>query len=358
MEEGNKSGGKILAENLNFDLFEDGHEFGSDEKVFLLDQNNFDIFTGIVTKVLEASIKVFYPDFEKDEEIMDTKRILPRSIRNQKIFKFQEEIRKKVAEEEDNECETLLLAGEIIEERIRKIPSDILQDARVSRAVKLTRDALEFLKTQNNSIQKVFVCDLSVAVTRVFEAWKLRDEKKHELDDASLITIMFEEVNILSRATSMFDKLGFQEGNQVIVNAAKAKFEVQGLSWLNDLDLLVSKETLHGFLEQQQVYSFDSSLGLYGLSSVDGSRSYFCRDRSDEETRITVEHESAHNVLRFLSHEGSKARAEMISPFLHSKLKVSNLPIESGEHYQRQFYQGTEDFIRPFCLSGVSFVLK
>jgi hypothetical protein len=69
------------------------HEFQIGESIYVIDPNEFDIWTAEVTEVLEDEIGVHYPDWPEDDGLVARSRCLVISDKNKEIFEDQEETR-------------------------------------------------------------------------------------------------------------------------------------------------------------------------------------------------------------------------------------------------------------------------
>jgi hypothetical protein len=76
----------------NFERFPD-HEFQIGEPIYVLDPNEFDIWTAEVTEVLEDELGVHYPDWPEDDGPVPRIRCLVVSDKNRVIFEDQERTR-------------------------------------------------------------------------------------------------------------------------------------------------------------------------------------------------------------------------------------------------------------------------
>ena len=76
------------------------YAFHEKEDVFIIDKNGFDIWDGIISIINDTKYFIHYPDYPNDDEIVEKKRILPCTPKNNSIFKHQEIQRRKKEEEE------------------------------------------------------------------------------------------------------------------------------------------------------------------------------------------------------------------------------------------------------------------
>ena len=81
------------------------HKFVTGEKIYVIDENGFDIYAAELRTVTENSWEVHYPQYAEDDfTAKDTTRFLVINEENKKIFEEQESIRKcKDLEEEDED---------------------------------------------------------------------------------------------------------------------------------------------------------------------------------------------------------------------------------------------------------------
>ncbi|OHT04007.1 hypothetical protein TRFO_28610 [Tritrichomonas foetus] len=82
----------------------EGYTFKEEEEVYMIDPNGFDLWEGVITKIVEDKYAIHYPEFpQDDEEVTGTDRILPRTDKNKDLYRRMENNRKSNEEEEEEE---------------------------------------------------------------------------------------------------------------------------------------------------------------------------------------------------------------------------------------------------------------
>ena len=69
------------------------HVFEKGETVYVIDSNEFDIYSAKITAIDGDKYTVYYPDYETDEVVTETIRMLPQTQKNNAEFNRQEAIR-------------------------------------------------------------------------------------------------------------------------------------------------------------------------------------------------------------------------------------------------------------------------
>jgi hypothetical protein len=79
------------------------HEYTIGEKVYVFDENGFDIYEGNVEDIKNRLLFISYPEWPEDQGWVKRSRVIPITERNEAIFAEQQRIRKEKEEEEDEE---------------------------------------------------------------------------------------------------------------------------------------------------------------------------------------------------------------------------------------------------------------
>lgn len=80
---------------------DENHEWRVNERVYVLEENEFDIFEAIITAVYEDGYDVHYPEWEDDDTTVTADRLIAITARNRAIFEEQEKIRAGKEEDDD-----------------------------------------------------------------------------------------------------------------------------------------------------------------------------------------------------------------------------------------------------------------
>ena len=86
-------------ENPDFER-DENHQFRLGDRVYVIADNEYDIYEAEITAVNDGSFSVHYPEYPDDDTDVGEEYVLPVTERNQKIFDEQEEIRKEKEREE------------------------------------------------------------------------------------------------------------------------------------------------------------------------------------------------------------------------------------------------------------------
>ena len=79
----------------------EGHEYKEGEKIYVLDDNKFDIYEAEIKAVKDGKYDVHYPDYpDEDFTAENTERFLPITDANKAIYDEQEEERLKKEEKQ------------------------------------------------------------------------------------------------------------------------------------------------------------------------------------------------------------------------------------------------------------------
>ena len=89
-----------MADDPDFERPED-HQFTVNEEVYVLDENDFDIFQAVIEEVEEDGYRVHYPEWPDDDATVSEDRLLPITDRNRAIFEEQERIRQERERKEE-----------------------------------------------------------------------------------------------------------------------------------------------------------------------------------------------------------------------------------------------------------------
>lgn len=76
--------------------------FKTDMKVFVIDQNGYDLRKGVIKCFANNAWTIFYPDTKEVEDIIDSNRVIPYNKDNKAIFKEQKIKRKEISEMKDS----------------------------------------------------------------------------------------------------------------------------------------------------------------------------------------------------------------------------------------------------------------
>ena len=79
------------------------HEFQVGEKVYVIEETEFDIFEAEIQEIGEETFSVHYMEFPDDDGKVAKARVLVQSEKNKSIFEEQEEIRNAKDNEEEEE---------------------------------------------------------------------------------------------------------------------------------------------------------------------------------------------------------------------------------------------------------------
>ena len=86
--------------------FDADHKFVKGEKIYVIDENKYDIYEAEIQDVIDGKFKIHYPDYPQDDKTYDdSKRFLLRNDENKAIFDEQEKIRLEKEQEEEEEEE-------------------------------------------------------------------------------------------------------------------------------------------------------------------------------------------------------------------------------------------------------------
>lgn len=89
------------------------HEFKQGEEIFVIDENEFDIYKGRIISKQGLQFTIEYPDYDyKLEEITDTYRLLPNNRTNKRIFQNQDSLRRQKESDMRNEEDKSDLASD------------------------------------------------------------------------------------------------------------------------------------------------------------------------------------------------------------------------------------------------------
>jgi hypothetical protein len=153
----------------------------------------------------------------------------------------------------------------------------------------------------------------------------------------------------------------FDQGVQIHVLEGHAIFSAAAAEIRSNKATVDVIETLtdiqfNNFLADSKVYTFESVSGngidtvLFGLSSMDGTRSYLRKSllkaAEQKSPRIVLEHEMMHNISRWGKNDPRK-----ISPKKNSKLVIGDRMVEAGDFYQHSVYGEIILDPSPFCLT-------
>ena len=87
-------------ENPDFER-DENRQFRVDDKVYVIADNQYDIYEAEITAVNDGSYSVHYPEYPDDDTDVDEESLLPITERNQRIFEEQEQIRREKEREEE-----------------------------------------------------------------------------------------------------------------------------------------------------------------------------------------------------------------------------------------------------------------
>lgn len=91
-------------------------EFHVGDKVYVIEENEFDIFEAEIKEIDEEGISVHYMEFPDDDGKVAKERVLAQTETNKKIFEEQEQIRNAKDEEEEEEAAEAVEQDEEAEE--------------------------------------------------------------------------------------------------------------------------------------------------------------------------------------------------------------------------------------------------
>lgn len=226
------------------------------------------------------------------------------------------------------------------------------------------------------TLEKVFLADLVVAATRVWEAFSKNADGNganiwlsiYPCDRSSAGSDCFEywtsrEQSILRMIKHDCNRifLAFDGGVEIsrleshsVISAAMTEIRANKTT-VDEIESLSDSE-LNNYLASIKVYTFKSVSRrgidhvLDALSSMDGTRSYLersCLDDPDQSTpRILLEHELMHNISRWNKNDPLK-----ISPKKNRNLVIGDRMVEAGDFYQHRVYKHVISDPCPFGLS-------
>lgn len=98
----------IMLNNPKFSR-EDTHVYMKGEKIYVVDNNEFDIYEAVVQDIVDGTYKIHYPDYpDEDFSTKSTASFLVQNAVNNEIYEQQEKIRRAKeasapAEDQDND---------------------------------------------------------------------------------------------------------------------------------------------------------------------------------------------------------------------------------------------------------------
>ena len=93
------------------------HKFEKDEKIYVIDENGYDIYEAIIKDINENNYSIHYPDYPQDDKIFDNiKNFLVITPKNEKIFKKQDQIRLEIENQKVEEEEEDVKEKKVVEE--------------------------------------------------------------------------------------------------------------------------------------------------------------------------------------------------------------------------------------------------
>jgi hypothetical protein len=231
---------------------------------------------------------------------------------------------------------------------------------------------LDFLSRMDNDNECLFLCNLLIVATRVWEAFRLdpitgnmvfnvlSDDLPDHLISSEIssnwfiLQSIFEMAQKLPEKQSLAIRVISKEENiylrliEPVLTRLKEKIEVvRRIRNLTEIELVI-------FFQSQTFYIVGPGdfIPLNGVSSFDGVRLYLIDSLLDWEDitdfQLVVEHELMHNLSRFQTDDPAS-----ISPEKNPNLKIEGKMVEAGHYYNWEAHEFKEDNFRPspFCLS-------